>query len=339
MLISIIVPVYNAEKYLAECLDSIRAQTYKNIEVVMVNDGSTDSSGEICDQYAARYDNFRVIHKENEGLGEARNTGLQSISGDFVTFLDSDDHVDSDYIEQLCDCIIKHKVDVCKSGFYRVTDKKEVIKEIRYSDEVFSGSGAKLELLPRLIGSRPDKKDSVEMAVCGTLYNVRHIVVNNLRFPSERQLISEDLVFNIDYMQHADGACTTSYIGYNYRVNEKSLSTKYRKDRFEAVRHFHLEMDKKLRGLGYEEETLVRLQRLFFVYIRMCIRQEGKNVSGLSRKVRKANIAGICDDELVQTTIRQYPKDSLGRAQKLFLLLVEKRCAGLLMLFSDLKML
>ena len=89
MLISVIVPVYNVERYLRECLDSLINQTYNDLEVIMVDDGSKDSSGKICDEYSEKYDNFKVIHKENAGLGMARNTGFEYIKGGYVTFVDS----------------------------------------------------------------------------------------------------------------------------------------------------------------------------------------------------------------------------------------------------------
>lgn len=94
-LISIIVPVYNVEKYLRHCLDSLLKQTYKNIEVIMIDDGSKDSSGQICDEYANKHENFCVIHKKNAGLGMARNTGLEYVHGEYITFLDSDDYLES----------------------------------------------------------------------------------------------------------------------------------------------------------------------------------------------------------------------------------------------------
>ena len=93
-LISVIVPVYNAEKYLCRCIDSILAQTYKDFELLLIDDGSKDSSGAICDEYAAKDSRVRVFHKENGGVGFARNVGLDHAQGDWVTFVDSDDWVD-----------------------------------------------------------------------------------------------------------------------------------------------------------------------------------------------------------------------------------------------------
>ena len=135
-------------------------------------------------------------------------------------------------------------------------------------------------------------------------------------------MISEDLVFNIDYMQHADGACTIEKMGYNYRVNLKSLSTSYRPDRFEASKHFYLEMKKKLQELGYGKETMLRLDRMFFVYLRMCISQERPDVSHNSRLKSCDNIRVICNDKVVQQIVKEYPAKLLGIKQRIFLYLI-----------------
>lgn len=333
-LISVVVPVYNVEKYLRECLDSILAQTYQNIEVILVDDGSKDSSGVICDEYAQRHENFRVVHKENAGLGMARNTGLEYVNGEYVTFLDSDDWLEPDMIQQLYNGIVSQNVDVCKAGFRRVTNEKEVLFERSYQDEYYPGEYARLELLPRMIGSSPSQHDSIEMCVCAVLYKVSHIKQHALRFPSERELISEDLVFNIDYMQFADGACTISYSGYNYRMNLGSLTTSYRPDRFQACCYFYSEMKKKILDLGYENTTILRLQRMFFIHVRMSISQERMSVSKLPVKQGISNIRKICKDPVLIGTIAEYPVHRLEWKQALFLKLIRSNCAGLLLLLA-----
>lgn len=226
--------ILTVERYLRQCLDSLINQTYNELEVIMVDDGSKDSSGKICDEYSEKYDNFKVVHKENAGLGMARNTGFEHIKGEYVTFVDSDDYLEPDCIATLYNELRNKDVDMCKGGFKRVIDSGKIVSNRIYDNELFQGEKAKKEMLPRMIGSSPTKHDSIEMCVCGALYNTKPIFEHNLRFPSERELISEDLVFNIDYMQYANGACTIDKAGYNYRVNLGSLSTSYRKDRFEA---------------------------------------------------------------------------------------------------------
>ena len=111
-LISVIVPVYNVEKYLAKCIDSIIAQTYTNLEILLVDDGATDSSGAICDEYAQKESRIRVIHKENGGLSDARNRGIAEARGEYLGFIDSDDYIDVDMYELLYNLIQKYGVKI-----------------------------------------------------------------------------------------------------------------------------------------------------------------------------------------------------------------------------------
>lgn len=333
-MISIIVPVYNVEKYLKQCLDSLVCQTYQDIEVIMIDDGSTDSSGKICDEYAQKYPNFFVYHKENEGLGMARNTGLKYITGGYVTFVDSDDYLQDSCIEILYKNLIENHVDMCKGGFQRIVDSGKVVSIRRYENMIFEKEKARNELLPRMIGSSPSKHDSVEMCVCGALYNVQIIKDYKIQFPSEREYISEDLVFNIDYMQHANGACTIQETGYCYRVNMNSLSTSYRSDRFEASKFFYLQMKEKLENLHYDENTIFRLQRMFFIYIRMSISQENKKRAKKTRKECLNTIKSICNDTIVKNIIRDYQKDQMGIKQKIFLMLIRYKMVNELYFFS-----
>ena len=174
-LISVIVPIYNVEKYLRQCLNSLLTQTYNNIEVIMVDDGSPDNCGAICDEYARKYGNFIVVHKENAGLGMARNTGLEYVTGKYVMFLDSDDYIDSELIQILYEAMKINKVDISKSGFRRINNSGNIKVITNYNEEIFIGKKAATEFLPRLIGSAPNKKDSYEMSVCASLYNMEII--------------------------------------------------------------------------------------------------------------------------------------------------------------------
>ena len=112
-MISIIVPVYNVEKYLCKCLDSLLHQIYQDFEVLMVDDGSQDSSGKICDKYAENYSHFQVIHKKNTGLGMARNTGMEYATGEYILFIDSDDYLDDDFLVKIYDTLKSNYCDTC----------------------------------------------------------------------------------------------------------------------------------------------------------------------------------------------------------------------------------
>lgn len=134
-LISVIVPVYNVEAYLDECVNSILEQTYKNLEIILIDDGSTDNSGKMCDEYAARDKRIRVIHKKNGGQAEAKNRGLDICTGDFITFVDSDDYVDKEYIDYMYNLLKKYNVDIsyCKWRFVFFNGKLE--KEEKHLNE------------------------------------------------------------------------------------------------------------------------------------------------------------------------------------------------------------
>ena len=116
-LVSVIIPVYNVENYLCKCLDSVVAQTYKNIEVILVDDGSFDRCGQICDEYARKYPIMKVIHQSNKGLSEARNNGIKVAKGEFITFIDSDDYIENDYIEYLTDLQKQYNADIAIGGY------------------------------------------------------------------------------------------------------------------------------------------------------------------------------------------------------------------------------
>jgi len=123
ILVSVIVPVYNVEEYLGRCVDSILAQTYTNLEVILVDDGAKDSSGAICDEYAARDARVRVIHKENGGLSSARNAGIDAAKGDWLEFVDSDDWIEPDAVESMLTLALEHRTELVVAGRYDVKAK------------------------------------------------------------------------------------------------------------------------------------------------------------------------------------------------------------------------
>lgn len=123
LLISVIIPVYNVEKYLHKCVDSVLAQTYQNLEIILVDDGSTDSSGKICDEYAQKENRINVIHKKNGGLSSARNAGIDIAKGEFLAFIDSDDWVDAQFIEILYETLCKYHTQIACVGYYEVDQR------------------------------------------------------------------------------------------------------------------------------------------------------------------------------------------------------------------------
>ncbi len=139
--ISIIVPVYNVEKYLCRCVDSILTQELKPIQIILVDDGSTDSSGEICDTYAKAHSNIKVIHQKNSGLSAARNTGLLNSNGEYILFVDSDDYISADACTSLYECALKYKCDIVAADVIGVTNTESSTELCRKlpANTVFTG--------------------------------------------------------------------------------------------------------------------------------------------------------------------------------------------------------
>lgn len=129
-LISVIIPIYNVENYLAKCVNSVIDQNYKNLEIILVNDGSPDNCGSICDEYAQKDNRIVVIHKKNGGLSDARNAGLEISTGDFITFVDSDDYVSKDFISTLVNLIQDFEADIAISPFIHFKDDEKKVKRI-----------------------------------------------------------------------------------------------------------------------------------------------------------------------------------------------------------------
>lgn len=146
-LITVIVPVYNVEKYLKKCVDSIIGQTYRNLEIILVDDGSRDTSGSICDEYAKQDNRIIVIHKENGGMSDARNAALDIAKGDCITCVDSDDYLEPDYIQYLYTLLVKNEADISICAFKKVYNGSEKLDNLQDTVKNYNDKEALEELL------------------------------------------------------------------------------------------------------------------------------------------------------------------------------------------------
>lgn len=327
MKISVIIPVYNVEKFLKKCLDSVINQTYKDIEVILVDDDSTDNSGKICDEFANTYSYIEVIHKKNEGLGLARNSGLKVATGDYVIFVDSDDFLEKDTVLNFVNILNKYHADTVIGGYKRVNLNNEVISEVSYDEKLYEGADVYHKLFPKMLGSSPKGNDSIKMSVWNVMYSMDIIKKYNLRFVSERQIISEDIIWNFDYFKHSSLSKVTSFNEYNYRVTPGSLSQKYRPNIFESFVHLYMLLKQRINDENLGKEALNRAQRQFLVNIRYSISNEKKNRNNdLSRRIKD-----IVYSDTVQEVVKTYPvKELNGFKQKVFIILIKLKMTRLL---------
>jgi len=222
-LVSFIMPVYNTEKYVARAIESVLSQTYQNFELILVNDGSTDSSGLICDSYAKQSTKIKVMHKENGGVSSARNCGLDAANGEYIQFIDSDDEIEAERTQKMVDAMIKYDVDVVFDGFKTVNEKKEVKREFCPEFKIYPRN--KL-----LINQYIDKNlHSILLSSCVGMFKKSIIEINKLAF-NTRYAVGEDGFFTLDYLKYIENACvlnTCSYYYYIYDAQNRANTVSY----------------------------------------------------------------------------------------------------------------
>lgn len=227
--LSIIVPVYNVEKYLPKCIDGILAQTFTDFELLLVDDGSTDSSGRICDAYAATDSRIRVTHKSNGGVSSARNVALENVTGGvkWITFIDSDDFVANDYIQNLLKQTKEDsELDFVQGGCTNYRDSSSTYDIEQEYESVISND--KADLLERMRGLLHSK-----------LFLAALIEKIGLRF-DERIRIAEDMIFTIEYIRHVNKYAFCSERGYYYRRHSSSATQSQKREYAEMLVGFRL---------------------------------------------------------------------------------------------------
>lgn len=263
--VSIILPIYNVEKYLDRCMDSLLNQTLKDIEIIMVDDGSPDNCPQMCDEYAKKDERVKVIHKKNGGLGYARNSGLEIATGEYVAFVDSDDYVELDAYEKMYTSVKQYESDAVFTGF-----KIELVPGVWDNVEV---EGQKLVLSKEktfeyaldMIANLPIKKKEREhyMSVWHSLYKKSIIDVHNLKFVSERDYGCEDLPFQIDFLSKSNSMVILPFVSYYYCLNDTSLTATFSQDKFERYVRLRTLLINKL---GNDVDVMLRINRFIIGY-------------------------------------------------------------------------
>lgn len=326
--ISIIVPIYSVEKYLQRCIASLRNQTFKDIEIILVDDESPDNCPSMCDEYAKADSRIKVIHKKNGGLGYARNSGLEIASGDYVAFVDSDDYVELDMIETLYQECEANKLDAVFADFY--VDGNDGFKKSPSFEKLYVNKEQMEELRLDLLGAEPEfpSCSKIQYSVWRGLYSMKLIKKNNLRFPSEREYISEDIVFNLDFLKLAQRAKMIPSKFYHYCFNGTSLTHTYRKDRWDK-QIFLLKYLKSLIGdFSNQEEFMLRLGRTALAYSKIAITQELRRNISFSGKIKA--IDKIIKTQDFLSFIEKYPIGRLPLKWKLFAYLVHYKLSIIL---------
>ena len=207
--VTVIIPVYNSEKYISKCLDSILNQSYDDYEILIVNDGSKDNSKRIVDEYKGKYPEKIIFYnQENKGVSITRNESIKKANGKYVMFVDNDDYLDSDYIEKYVNAIEEADYDIAIGGYRRITEKNKILQQVKLKDEEWS----KL----------------IVMAPWAKIYNKQFLIDNNITFLKNN--LGEDVYFNLKAMFLCKNIKIIDYIGYNWFFNTASVSNTIQKN-------------------------------------------------------------------------------------------------------------
>ena len=257
--VSIIVPCYNVEKYVSSCLNSLLQQTYSNIEIIVVNDGSSDGTSVILQQYA-NIAKIKVINQENSGLSDARNTGIKNAQGEYICFVDSDDWVDHDMVEKVLSIALQDNQDVVLWGYLKEYNSKCIAQPLSQQIETYTSSNIHL-LYQRIIGpvreqlQHPEYVDSY-ITAWGKLYKASIIKDNHIEFVSTKEIGTEDLLFNVYYFSYVKSAIILPDCFSHYRKNnESSLTSVYKPELFDRWTRLQYLIWDKIKGHSLLEEA------------------------------------------------------------------------------------
>lgn len=227
-MVSIIVPVYNVESYLDECIQSIVNQTYKDWECILINDGSTDNSGYICDTWAEKDNRIHVIHQSNNGVSASRNAGIQLAKGEFITFVDSDDWIENNYLTELVDILFQTPSDLYVSGIIQDFNNGTNHTYKPTNQISFCLNSENIHHFVAL------NRSYLLYGPTANLYQSKIIQEHNIRFRTNLSY-GEDLLFNYDYLEHVNTITCIDKAYYHYRIiGNNTLSSKFRQDQFDT---------------------------------------------------------------------------------------------------------
>ena len=326
--VSIIVPVYRVAAYLNRCVESLTRQTLREIEIILVDDGSPDECPAMCDAWAEKDARIRVIHQENQGLGFARNSGLAQARGEFIGFVDSDDYVQPDMFSRLYNAAQECGAQIAMSGLccvggIMVAREHEVQNINCFAQKtVFSGKAEIDRLMLDISGAPPGEREDSKYGFSSVknIYRASVCRAHDLRFLSEREVMSEDVFFLLDFLAHTDCAVGIPGAYYCYCRNDASLSKSYRADRFCACQRLidgiNARLAERMPTSEYERYT----DRLLQAYARAACMQEIQfaRQNGISEAELSRRLRDVCKSERLQRVLRRYPWWKLPKMQAVF---------------------
>ncbi len=333
-LVSVVVPIYKTQKYLDRCVTSIVNQTYKNLEIILVDDGSPDLCPEMCDRWAEWDSRIKVVHKKNAGLGMARNTGIETATGAYICFFDSDDYVERDTIEKALKMAEREAAEVVLFGNYRIGRDGGVVKKNvpQFPKSCYRGVEVQTILLPDMVDNRHGEAQvtGICLSACMCLFSTELIKRTGWRFVSEREIISEDSYSLLRLFPQVQSAAVLSESLYYHCENEASLTQVYREDRHLRNRDFYFACTELLEGEAYCSKTKQSVEGLYLSLTIAVMKQ--LMASNLKNTEKIGHIEAILSDETVQKALTSVKTRRYGRMRRILLWAMGRKKALMCML-------
>lgn len=314
-LISIIVPIYNVEKYLSQCVESLINQTYKNIEIILVDDGSKDNCGNICDEYAQKDNRIIVVHKENGGLSDARNKGIDIAKGKYFVFVDSDDYVSNKFVENLYQMILENDCDIAICDYLQFENTLPVQEELQIKVDVLSN----IEVLSKIYS------ENVKMIVAWNKIYKKELF-NQIRYPFGK--INEDEFTTYKLIYKANKVAISNEPLYYYRFNSSSImGSGFNEKRLQYIEALEERMqfykEKSLDKL-YKETEICYLDGLitFYIHSKQSNIQDSKKIEKLLSSKFKLSYKKMKNNELIDK-VRRRKYIIFNFSDKLFYLMLK----------------
>lgn len=318
--VSIVVPVYNCESYIRRCVDSLINQTWTNIEIILVDDGSSDMSGTICDEIKLKDDRIMVFHKNNEGLGKTRNKGMQLATGKYIMFIDSDDYIDAHGVENMINIAEKYQVEIVSSEFI-YGDK---VEKLTIQKGLYEKSDIK-KLIAYMLGKVADNEEVFNVSSCTKLYKVSFLKKIHAEFPSEKRLIWEDMAFNIYAMLKCNKIYVSDLHYYYYCYNEASLTHKYDAKKFSKIMDMYTYIMDIIEHNNLQYDARRRFNNTIMGNIRTCIKLEVFHKEKIGKRVVLKNIKKLCDDERVKKILSEIDIIDENMQQRIYSIMLRKK--------------
>ena len=329
--------MYNSEQYLSRCIDSVLNQTLKSVEVILVDDGSSDASPLICDEYAKNNENVIVIHKQNSGQGLARNDGMKNVNGRYVAFLDSDDYMNADAYENIVNRLDVTNADVCAFGYDKLDANGICRYKVKIREREYSGRIELKEFMLHFFGDNPKDDDLRGVSACMSVYRAQIMKDNNVLFPSERAVLSEDTIFNLEYCKHINKAVTMEDSYYHYCIHEQSHTQRFDAGRIARTDEFCSILFKYAEYYGITVETEDRINMVMWLSIMESIKRAVLQKNIVGREGAYKLVKRIVNNDIVREYISNLKTSGLSIKQKSFYFAIKHRFIALIYNMADIK--